>query len=94
VTISRTVPILLSLHNILQYFCKTPGYKAIAHDQKTVIYPHAIVYDFEAYLDKTKRYKPTANATYESVHVPISVSVGDTMDSQLAHLCELAECVD
>jgi len=36
-----------------------------------VVYPHAVVYDFEAYLDKTKCYNPTANLTYENTHVPI-----------------------
>jgi len=55
-----------------------------------VVYPHAIVYDFEAYLDKTKGYRPTTDLTYENVRVPIfcSVSVGDTMRSQPTHLCE------
>jgi len=52
---------------------------------QTVVYPHSIVYDFEAYLDKTKRYKPTADLTYENTHVAISVSVGDTMNSQPTH---------
>ena len=36
--------------------CKAPGYKDITHEQKIVIYPHAIVYDFEACLDKAKKY--------------------------------------
>jgi len=62
--------------------CECPGYKHLANKQPTVLYPHVIVYDFEAYLDKTKQYKPTANLTYGNTHVPISVSVGDTMDSQ------------
>lgn len=73
---------------VVVWECETPGYKAIAHEQKTVIYPHAIVYDFEAYLDKTKHYQPTADLTYENVHVPISVSVSDTLNKQPTHLCE------
>ena len=57
--------------------CKAPGYKDITHEQKIVIYPHAIVYDFEAYLDKAKIYSATKYLTFENVHVPISVSVGE-----------------
>ena len=64
---------------VVAWECKAPGYKVITHEQKTVIYPHAIVYEFEAYLDKTKSYSSTKDLTYENVHVPISVSVGDTL---------------
>ena len=73
---------------VIVWECNAPGYKQLAFEPKTVIYPHALVYDFEAYFDKTKCYRPTADLTYENVHVPISVSVGDTMDSQPTHLCE------
>jgi len=40
-------------------------------EQTTVIYPHVIAYDFEAYLDKTQGYKATANLTFENTHVPV-----------------------
>jgi len=43
------------------------------------------VYDCEAYPDKTKRYSPTADLTYENTHV----SVGDTMVSQPTHICNV-----
>ena len=43
-------------------------------------YPHAIVYDFEAYQDKTKASQPTRDRFYESEHVPISVSIADTLN--------------
>ena len=52
-----------------------------------MIYPHAIVYDFEACLGKTECYKPTADLTYENKHVAISVSVGHNMNSQPTHIC-------
>ena len=62
-------------------------------EQTTVVYPHAIVYDFEAYLDKTKCYSPIADLTYENTqfftHVPISVSVGDSMNRQPTHICNV-----
>ena len=73
---------------VVVWECGALGYKAVAHKQKTAIYPHAIVYDFEAYLDKAKGYRPTTDLTYENVHVPISVSVGDTMANQPTHVCE------
>ena len=68
--------------------CKAPGYKDITYEQKIVIYPHAIVYNFEAYLDKAKIYDATRDLTFENVHVLISVSVGDTLNQQPTHLCE------
>ena len=43
------------------------------------------MYDCEAYPDKTKRYSPTADLTYENTHV----SVGDTMVSQPTHICNV-----
>ena len=79
---------------VVTWECKAPGYKPLALEPKTVIYPHALVYDFEAYLDKIKRYKATANLTYENTHVPISVSVGDTIDSNPTHICERPESFD
>ena len=51
-------------------------------------YPHAIFYDFEAYQDKSQRQQPTADLAYENVHVLISVSLGDTLDNTLTHLCD------
>jgi len=43
---------------------------------------------FEAYLDKTKGYRPTTDLTYENMHMPISVSVGKTMVNQPTHICK------
>ena len=44
--------------------------------------PHAILYDFEAYGDKNQRKEPTGMLTIENKHVPISVSIGDTLDKE------------
>jgi len=73
---------------VVVWECKAAGYIDITHEQKIVIYPHAIVYDFEAYFDKAKIYSATKDLTFENVHVPISVSVGDTRNPQPTHLCE------
>ena len=45
-------------------------------------YPHAIVYDFESYQDKTKASQPTRDLSYESEHEPISVSIADTLNPE------------
>ena len=55
---------------------------------KTKSYPHAILYDFESYGDRNKRKEPTGNLTIENEHVPISVSVGDTLEREPTHICE------
>ena len=43
-------------------------------------YPHSILYDFEPYGDKNQRKEPTGMLTIENTHVPIFVSIGDTLD--------------
>ena len=50
-------------------------------------YPHAIVFDFEAYQDKTKVSNPTRDLSYESKHVPISVSIADTLNYEPEYIC-------
>ena len=57
-------------------------------ETQTKSYPHAILYDFEAYGDKNKRKNPTDNLTIENEHVPISVSIGDTLLRDPTHICE------
>ena len=51
-------------------------------------YPHAILYDFEAYGDRNQRKEPTGMLTIENTHVPISVSIGDTFEREPTHICE------
>ena len=57
-------------------------------EAKTKSYPHAILYHFEAYGDKNQRKEPTATLTIENAHVPISVSIGDTLERKPTHICE------
>jgi len=54
--------------------------------RQTKSYPHAIFYNFEAYLDKNERREVTDALTFENRHVPISVSVGDTLERDPAEL--------
>ena len=55
---------------------------------ETKSYPHAILYDFEAYGDKNHRKDPTPTLTIENTHVPILVSVGNTLEREPTHICE------
>ena len=51
-------------------------------------FPHAILFDFEAYGDENHRKEPMPTFTIENAHVPISVSVGDTLKREPTHICE------
>ena len=65
------------------------GFNPLARQAtETKSYPHAILYDFEAYGDRNQRKEPTNNLTIESKHIPISVSVGDTLEREPTHICE------
>ena len=55
---------------------------------QTKSYPHAILYNFEAYGDNNQRKEPTSTLTIENAHVPISVSIGDTLEREPTHICD------
>jgi len=55
---------------------------------QTQSFPHAILYDIEAYGDKNQRKEPTGMFKIENAHAPISVSVGDTLDREPTHIRE------
>jgi hypothetical protein len=73
---------------IVMWECKKSRYDNVTiPSAQTVVYPYEIVFDFEAYLDKTKNKKPTADLTFENQHVPISVSIGDNSgETETTHL--------
>ena len=60
----------------------TPWANTSCPKVETKTYPHAIVYDFEAYQDTSKAVRPTSDLFYESEHVPISVSLADTLSPE------------
>ena len=60
----------------------TPWANTSCPKVETKTYPHAIVYDFEAYQDTSKAVRPTSDLFYESEHVPISVSLADTLNPE------------
>lgn len=51
-------------------------------------YPCAVFFDSEAFGDKNWWKEPTEALTYESAHVPISASIGDTHEPDPTHICE------
>ena len=65
---------------------------------ETKAYPHAILYDFEAYGATNQRKEPTKFLKIESKHIPVSVSIGDTLETvitqdgkkvpKVTHICE------
>jgi len=62
--------------------CEVGWIKGIVHPkEETKSYPHACFYDFETYGDDKKRKE-------ENEHVPISVSIGDTLEREPTHICE------
>ena len=60
----------------------TPWANTCCPKVETKTYPHAIVYDFKAYQDTSKAVRPTSDLFYESEHVPISVSLADTLNPE------------
>ena len=55
--------------------------------KRTETYPHAIVYDCEAYQDKSKASNSTRDLSYESEHVPISISIAATLNTEPEYIC-------
>lgn len=49
-------------------------------------YSHAILYDFESH--SAQKQAVTDVLMYESVHVPISVSITDTLERDPMHICD------
>ena len=60
----------------------TPWANTSCPEKQTATYPHAIVYDFEAYQDASKAAQPTRHLSFESEHVPLSVSLADTLNPE------------
>ena len=93
----RTAYLRKSGYKVIECWACEVGDKYVEQlpEAKTKSYPHAILYDFEAYGDKNKRKEPTESLTIENEHVPISVSIGDTLEKEpdtlkikTTHICE------
>ena len=75
-------------HVIEKWECDDIKTKEKKQKKQTKTYPHAIFYNFESFQDSTKRKEATDYLTYENVHVPISVSFGDTLEREPTHICD------
>ena len=73
---------------IEKWECEDMKTKERNPQKQTKSYPHFIFYDFESYQDKTKRKEATKDLTYENTHVPISVSIGDTLEREPTFICD------
>ena len=88
-TVERTQKLRAAGYHVIEAWSCEVGEINIKFPQTQIqSYPHAILYDFEAYGDKNQRKEPTGMLTIENKHVPISVSIGDTLDKEPTHICE------
>ena len=88
-TVERTQNHRAAGYNVIEaWSCEVGKININLPKPQTKSYPHAIIYDFEAYGNKNQRKEPTGMLTIENKHVPISVSIGDTLDKEPTHICE------
>ena len=88
-TVERTQKLRAAGYRVIEaWSCEVGKINIKLPKPQTQSYPHAILYDFEAYGDKNNRKEPTGTLTIENKHVSISVSVGDTLEREPTHICE------
>ena len=88
-TLQRTQRLREAGYRVIEKWeCEDIKTKEINPQKQTKSYPYFIFYDFEAYQDKTKRKEATNDLTYENTHVPISVSIGDTLEREPTFICD------
>ena len=88
-TVERTQKLRAAGYHVIEAWCCEVGEINIKLPKTQMqSYPHAILYDFEAYGDKNQRKEPTGMLTIENTHIPISVSIGDTLEREPTHICE------
>ncbi|KAL9955049.1 hypothetical protein ACROYT_G042653 [Oculina patagonica] len=88
-TMKRTRLLRRAGYRVIEaWACEVRENELDAPRAQTKSYPHAILYDFEAYGDSKQRKEQTSALTTENTHVPISVSIGDTLEREPTHICE------
>ena len=88
-TVERTQKLRAAGYRVIEaWSCEVGKINIKLPKPQTQSYPHFILFDFEARGDKNQRKEPTETLTIENTHVPISVSVGDTLDREPTHICE------
>ena len=89
-TLQRSAVIRFLSYNLVEKWeheTPCPRWRDRIPQKRTETYPHAIVYDFEAYQDKSKESNPTRDLSFESEHVPTSVSIADTLNTEPEYIC-------
>ena len=89
-TMRRTAYLRKAGYKVIECWACEVGDKYVEQlpEAKTKSYPHAIFYDFESYGDESKRKELTDRLTIVNEHVPVSVSIGDTLEREPTHICE------
>ena len=88
-TLKRTKTLRKAGYRVIEAWgCEVGEIDVVLPRPQMQSYPHTIFYEFEAYGDKNQRKEPTGMLTIENTHVPISVSVGDTLERESTHICE------
>ena len=88
-TVKRTKMLRATGYHVIQaWACEVGEIDVELPRPQTQSYPHAILCDFKVYGDKNQRKEPTGMFTIKNAHIPISVSVGDTLDREPTHICE------
>ena len=88
-TVARTQKLRAAGYHVIEaWSCEVGKINIKLPKPQTQSYPHAIIYDFEAYGDKNQRKEPTETLIIENEHVPASVSVVDTLEREPTHICE------
>lgn len=54
--------------------------------RETILYPHFIVYDFEALFNKEKA-QISDSVSQDAIHIPSSVSIVDSLNKEPEHIC-------
>ena len=88
-TVARTQKLRAAGYHVIEaWSCEVGKINIKLPKPQTQSYPHAILYDFEAYGDKNQRKEPTETLIIENKHVPASVSLVDTLEREPTHICE------
>jgi len=88
-TLNRTAFLRKIGYEVIEaWSCEVGHLKGELPRKEMKTYPHAILYDFESYGDKNYWKEPTGALTIENAHMPISVSIGDTLEREPTHICE------
>ena len=88
-TVKRTQKLRAAGYHVIEaWSCEVGKINIKLPQTRTQSYPHTILFDFESYGDKNQRKEPTGMLTIENTHVPISVSIGDTLNREPTHICE------